>query len=144
MDLAIKSGFDAGDSAMLTFLLDKQDGVRLSPAGQGRSGGVHPSKQCDCFCRNESSHEKRHCLIERLMQRLDGRSRHLATGLVSDCGGSNFLAQLLLLNGRRQRQRSQSLPCRVRSIHCPLRFAHCVRKRTPGSSVKRTPRRSHA
>jgi hypothetical protein len=153
MDLAVKSGFDAGDSAMLTFLLDKQDSVRHWPAGQGRSVGVHPSKQCDCFSRScfgrkESSHEKRHRVIEHLIHRLDGPSRRLATGFVSVSTGSSFLAQLLLLNGRRQRQRSlqrsKSLPCRFRSLHRPLRFAHCVRKRTPESSLKRTPPRSHA
>lgn len=133
------SRFDAGDAAMLTFLLDKQD--RLQRWQSGHSGPVaEPRMSLQANCRSNTDQRSRQTPIP-----AQSMSPHMESADLS-CVARHTNCKFGTTSARKSHVQSSMFKKRqfTDSRHVrTLRFAHCVRSRTAWSSLARKPCRSH-
>ncbi|MFT4555438.1 MAG: hypothetical protein ACI92S_000769 [Planctomycetaceae bacterium] len=136
---ANKSRFDAGDAAMLTFLLDKQDSLQRwqpDPSVSGAKSRI--SLQANRRCRAEHP---------ALQTAIPSQSTYRDIELANSCLVSQFPSRKFGTTSARESQVRWSVFKErqftdSRNIRT-LRFAHCVRSRTTWSSLAHKPCRSH-
>jgi len=136
---ANKSRFDAGDAAMLTFLLDKRGSLqRWQPGPSGSGAKPWISLQANRRCGAEQPSPQ---------TAIPSQSAYRDIELANSCLVSQFPSHKFGTASARTSQVRWSVFKKrqftdARNVRT-LRFAHCVRSRTTWSSLAHKPCRSH-